>query len=363
MNNPNLEGLGWDSWFAAQARTHCDPASSVARVAAVDRDQLLLLSESGAFKAKLAGKFLYESVSSTELPCVGDWVCLEKSPADQFGLLHGVLPRKTSLRRKAAGESSEIQMIAANVDVVIIVQSCHYDFNLNRLERYLVMARDGGATPCVLLTKTDLVEPAVVAAQVAQIRNAGIDVPVLTLSNVTRDGMTELLGVLEFGKTYCFVGSSGVGKSTLINGLIGRAVLETKVVSSTGEGRHATVRRELIVLANGAMVIDNPGMREFGVLGASGGIEASYADISARAADCHFRDCTHTSEPGCAVLQAVESGEVDAEHYENFLKLRKESEYHQLSYAEKRKKEKEFGRFIKSVKKDLGGDQVIRSAR
>jgi ribosome biogenesis GTPase len=351
--DPTLEALGWDNWFAAQASVHCDPAASVARVAAVDRDQWLLLNESGAFRARLAGKFLYQSLSSAELPCVGDWVCVERSPADQFGLVHGVLARKTSVRRKAAGDSVEFQMIAANVDVVVVVQSCHYDFNVKRLERYLVMAREGGATPCVLLTKTDLVEPAVVAAQMAQIRSAGIAVPLLTLSNVTREGMTELQGVLEPGKTYCFVGSSGVGKSTLINGLVGRELLETKVVSSSGEGRHTTVRRELIVLANGALVIDNPGMREFGVLGASGGIEASYADISARAGRCRFRDCTHTNEPGCAVLQALKSGEIDTEHYENFLKLRKESEYYQMSYADKRKKDKDFGRFIKSAKKDL----------
>lgn len=356
MNNPNLVPLGWDNWFAEQARAHCDPSNSLARVAAVDRDQLLLLNESGAFRARLAGKFLYESASSAERPCVGDWVCVEKSPADQFGLIHGVLARKTSLRRRAAGESVEFQMIAANVDVVIVVQSCHYDFNLKRLERYLVMARDGGATPCVLLTKTDLVEPALVASMVAQIGSAGIDVPVLTLSNVTRDGMAELQGALASGKTYCFVGSSGVGKSTLINGLVGRDVMETKMVSGTGEGRHTTVRRELIVLENGAMVIDNPGMREFGVLGAGDGIEASYADIASRAGHCRFRDCTHADEPGCAVLQALASGEIDAEHYENFLKLRRESEFHQLSHAEKRKKDKDFGRFIKAVKKGLKED-------
>ena len=353
MNDSKLAALGWNDWFEERARASCGPAGGVARVAAVDRDQLLLLNEAGAFRAKLSGKYLYQSVSSAELPCVGDWVCVEKSPADQYGMVHGVLERKTSLRRKAVGKSVEFQMIAANVDVVIVVQSCHYDFNLKRLERYLVMASDGGATPCVLLTKTDLVAPAVVAALVAQIGSAGIGAPVLTLSNVTQEGMTELRGALEPGKTYCFVGSSGVGKSTLINGLIGREVLETKGVSGTGEGRHTTVRRELIVLENGSMVIDNPGMREFGVLGAGGGIEASYVDITARAGHCHFRDCTHTSEPGCAVLQALASGEIDAEHYENFLKLKRESDYHQLSYAEKRKKDKDFGRFIKSVKNDL----------
>lgn len=353
MKHSSLETLGWDSWFEEQARFRCDPTGAVARVAAVDRDQLLLLNDTGAFRGKLSGKYMYESASSLELPCVGDWVCVEKSQADQFGLVRGVLGRKTSLRRKAAGESVEYQMIAANVDFVIIVQSCHYDFNLKRLERYLVMVRDGGATPYVLLTKIDLVGHEVLAAQLAQIKSAGVTAPVLTLSNVTREGVDELKGVLSPGKTYCFVGSSGVGKSTIINGLVGRDVLETKVVSGTGEGRHTTVRRELIVLENGAMVIDNPGMREFGMLGAEGGIDASYSDIVALSSQCHFRDCTHTNEPGCAVLKALETGEIDAEHYESFVKLRSESEYYQMSYAEKRRKDKDLGRFIKSAKKDL----------
>lgn len=356
MSNSKLEALGWDDWFEEQARINCDPASSVGRVAAVDRDQLLILNETGAFRAKLSGKYMYESMSSSELPCVGDWVCVERAPTDQFGVVRGVLGRKTSLRRKAPGESVNDQMIAANVDVVFIVQSCHYDFNLKRLERYLVMVLDGGAAPYILLTKTDLVGPEVLASQLAQIRNAGIDAPVLTLSNITSDGVDELHRALSPRQTYCFAGSSGVGKSTIINGLAGRAIHETKGVSGTGEGRHTTVRRELILLDNGSMVIDNPGMREFGVLAVEGGIEAGYSDIVALSPQCHFRDCTHTNEPGCAVLKALASGQIGAEHYDNFLKLRKESEHYQSSYAEKRQKDKEFGRYLKSAKKDLKDD-------
>ncbi len=355
MINSKLEALGWDDWFAEHANTDCHSAGSFGRVAAVDRELFLLINESGIFRAKLSGKYMYGSVSSSQLPCVGDWVCVEKTPADQFGVVHCVVGRKTSLRRKMAGVSVDYQMVAANVDFVFIVQSCHYDFNLKRLERYLVMVMDGGAAPHILLTKTDLVEPEVLSAQLAQIRSAGIEAPVLTLSNVTKEGIDELQRVLLPRNTYCFVGSSGVGKSTIINGLVGHTILETKGVSATGEGRHTTVRRELIVLENGVMVIDNPGMREFGVLGADGGIEASYSDIASLSSQCHFRDCTHTNEPDCAVLEAMESGKINADHYDNFLKLRSESEHYQASYAEKRKKDKEFGRYIKSAKKDLKG--------
>ncbi|MDF2445086.1 MAG: GTPase EngC [Moraxellaceae bacterium] len=352
----SLETLGWNAWFSEQARLHCNPGGAVARVAAVDRDQLLLLDETGAFRARLSGKLMHDATSPAALPCVGDWVCVERTANDQFGLVRSVLDRKTCLRRRAAGESADYQMIAANVDCVIIVQSCHYDFSLNRLERYLVMVREGGATPYVLLTKTDLVGSEVLAAQLESIRRAGVTAPVFTLSNVTGEGDEDLRAILSPARTYCFVGSSGVGKSTIVNGLAGRDLLATNAVSGTGEGRHTTVRRELILLDNGAMVIDNPGTREFGVLAAEIGIEASYADIAALSSQCHFRDCTHTTEPGCAVLDALARGEIDAAHHGNFLKLRKESEHYQMSYAEKRRKEKEFGRFIKRVKKDQEQD-------
>ncbi|MFA6167876.1 MAG: ribosome small subunit-dependent GTPase A [Gemmatimonadaceae bacterium] len=347
-----LDTLGWNEWFAAQAG-RCGAHHDKARVAAVDRDQLLLVGTSGFFRGKLPGKTLHESTDASQRPCVGDWVCVEKSTQDQFGVVHAILDRQTCLRRKAPGDPVQYQMIAANVDYVVVVQSCHFDFNLKRLERYLVMVKDGGATPLILLTKVDLMTADALASQIAEIRNAGITEPALTLSNVTHEGVDALKRILAPGKTYCFVGSSGVGKSTLINALLGRDALQTQDVSGSGEGRHTTVRRELMLLANGALVVDNPGMREFGVLGADGGLEASYPEIFELASHCRFRDCTHTNEPGCAVLEAVEVGQISADHFESFVQLTKESAYYEASYAERRKKDRERGRFFKSAKKDL----------
>ncbi|MDD2734802.1 MAG: ribosome small subunit-dependent GTPase A [Desulfuromonadaceae bacterium] len=349
-----LTQFGWNEWFDTQADEKGLSGQRLARVIAVDRNQLLVIDESGEFRAKLAGRFLYRTEQATDFPCVGDWVSIQYNCSDMFALIHDVMPRKSFLRRKAAGDTIEYQMIASNIDTALIVQSCHFDFNVNRLERYLVMVRNGHVHPVVLLTKTDLITPETLQQMIEQIGSAGINTEVVALSNVTGEGVDKVREMLQSGKTYCLLGSSGVGKSTLINRLTGGHRLETNVVSETGEGRHTTVRRELLMLNNGAMLIDTPGMREFGILGAEEGMGDSFADIYAFASKCKYGDCSHSNEPGCAVLSAIEAGSLHLAHYKNFIKLRRESEFHDLSYLEKRNKDKAFGRYIKSVKKRSG---------
>ena len=200
------------------------------------------------------------------------------------GIIHGVFPRKTFLRRKYAGKTVDFQMISANIDIAFIVQSCHYDFNVRRFDRYLVMVNEGQIEPTLVLTKTDLITRDELEQKIAAIRKSGITTPILALSNTDGTGLDELRALLVPGKTYCLLGSSGVGKTTIINRLVGRDAFGTKAVSGTGEGIHTTARRQLVILDHGAMLIDTPGMRELGILAASDALEGSFADIHGLAA-------------------------------------------------------------------------------
>ena len=327
-----------------------DQAFSVARIVAHHRGKYRVQLATREFWAEITGKMMYAAESGADYPVVGDNVKITTLDNDH-ALIHDILPRKTILFRKAAGKD-EPQVIAANIDVAFIIQAVDRDFNLNRFDRYLSITATGKIKPVLVLNKTDLISKSELKEKVSQIKDRFKGTSVIATSVLSNSGIAELAKEIKKQKTYCLLGSSGVGKSSLINKLLGKNVLKTRNISiSTKKGKHVTTHRELFVLENGGMVIDNPGMREVGIADAGAGVESVFDDISQLAKSCKFSDCTHTHETGCKVLAAIECGEIDKSKYLSYLKLKKEADYYAMTKLEKRRKDQSFGKMVRKVMK------------
>ena len=325
----NLEMIGWSlSWanaFAASSEADGIPA----RVVREHRGVYALLSEAGETLAEVSGRFRHRAQLRRDFPAVGDWVVTEQSDASSRATIHTVLPRHSAFVRRAAGAKSEEQVVAANVDTVFLASGLDHNFNPRRIERYLTLAYESGADPVIVLNKADLHDDPEHARQ--QTESVAYGVPILLVSATAGLGLDALREVLAPGMTGALLGSSGVGKSTLINALLGREALRTAAVrEDDSRGRHTTTHRELIPLPGGAVLIDTPGMRELQLVGNDASLARSFDEIADMAQGCRFKDCSHTGEPGCAVQAALANGNLDMERYESYLRQRKEMRHHQI---------------------------------
>lgn len=348
----NLEDLGYTAVLEEYRNQQNLLHFNVGRVISEHRDRYIVKTDRSEFEGEILGNLRYSANNREDFPAVGDWVAISEYDNNK-AIIHSIFPRKSILERQAVGKSGEKQIIATNLDYAIIVQSVDRDFNVNRIERYLTICNASGVKPLIVLSKVDLIDNLDVKGLTGKISDRVGTVPVFPVSNQTRAGYPEFHRIIEKGLTYCLLGSSGVGKSTLINNLLGESRLKTDSISmSSNRGKHITTRRELITLPEGGILIDNPGMREIGVTDSPAGIEDAFNSILLLSRQCKFNDCTHMHESGCAVLEALEKEEIDRDSYENYLKLEREKAHFESTVLEKRRKDKEFGKMVKRIKKE-----------
>ena len=347
-----IEDLGYGIFFESNRRKLKLDGFSVARVIAEHKGAYRVQNTGGEYLAEITGKQMFNALSREDYPAVGDWVAITELDKER-AVIHKVLPRRTTIKRKYSGKN-ETQIIATNIDVAFVIESVGRDYSLNRFERYFAIVNDGGIRPAIILNKIDLISKEELDSKLNQIRNRFSDIDIFPTSTITDEGLDEFKTYMVRRKTYCFLGSSGVGKSSLINKLIGENIIKTENISlRSNRGKHATTSREMYLLRNGGIVIDNPGMREVGMTDTSIGIDSLFDEITVLARKCKYVDCTHTHEPGCEVLSALKAGELDEGKYSNYISLKKEAEYYKMTELEKREKGRQFGKFIKKAKKQL----------
>ncbi|MCK5148509.1 ribosome small subunit-dependent GTPase A [bacterium] len=355
MNLPTLNDLGWNDFFEAQFTDINRSDWIVARVIRQDKHGLTLQNEQGVLTGKVIGRLRKPGTVKSELPVVGDWVTGELLQGENKLVIHAVLPRKSRFSRKVPGMQSLEQVVAANMDILFLVSGLDNDFNPRRIERYITLAWDSGARPVILLNKTDLLEDT--DDCFAEASEAAIGVDVHLLSATAGSGLDAIRQYINPGVTIAFLGSSGVGKSTIINALLGNDYMKTNEVrENDSRGRHTTTHRELILFPDGGMLIDTPGMREVQLWATDESLDEAFADITQLAVSCKFSDCAHETEPHCSVKSAIESGDLSEKRYQSYLKLKREVESIRLRSEahifEKRQKQKEFGKMVKTVMSD-----------
>lgn len=348
-----LEDLGYNDKIENFRIEHNLENFEIGRVISEHRERYIIRTINGEFEAEITGNMRFNAKNREDFPAVGDWVTLTTYESD-FAIIHNILSRFSIIKRQAIGQFGEVQIIATNIDYAFLVQAVDRDFNINRLERYLTICNSSKVKPIIILTKTDLIDEIQINEILNSIKIRIKNVPIIPISNESKKGYEAINTIIEKGKTYCMLGSSGVGKSTLLNNLSGKMLMRTDAISlSTNKGKHVTSHRELIILENGGILIDNPGMREVGIADTASGLETTFDMIVRLSSNCRFKDCTHTHEKGCSVLEAVEKGEIDKASYINYQKMEREKAHFESTLEEKRKKDKEFGKIVKNYKKDV----------
>jgi ribosome biogenesis GTPase / thiamine phosphate phosphatase len=353
----NLSDFGFTSELTTYLNDNNLSDFSIGRVTQEHKERYTVSTGENEYDAKITGNLRFSANSRLDFPAVGDWVTMTIYDSDQ-AIIHKVLPRKSVLERQSPGKYGEIQIISTNIDVAFIVQAINNNFSINRLERYLAICYSANIEPVLVISKIDLSTDEDINDAISALGTRDKKVKYILLSNMTLKGLDEINGFIEKGKTYCVVGSSGVGKSTLINNLLKKNILKTGQISlSTNKGRHISDHRELFILENGGIIIDTPGMKELGMTDNAVGIRTTFQEICDLSVNCRFPGCRHIDEAGCAIVEALNNGIIDKGSFDNYLKIQKEQERFHVTVSEKRKKDKQFGKMIKNYHKIMKKDK------
>lgn len=356
MTQMKIEDFGYNQKFKEYRTDNNLNSFGIGRVISEHKDRYIVKNETTELDAELLGNLRFSAESRNDLPAVGDWVAISEYDENK-ALIHTVFPRFSKIERKTVGKSGQTQIIATNIDFGLIVQSVNRDYNINRLERYLTICNSSKIEPIIVLSKIDLIEEAELKSLINDIKERIKNIQIISISNPSQIGIEEIKNKMIKGRTYCLLGSSGVGKSTLINSLIGKKMMNTGQISqSIDRGKHVTTHRELIILENG-ILIDNPGMREVGITSSSEALEMTFDEIMRLTQDCKFSDCSHTNENNCAIINAIENEGLDLESYDNFQKMEKERAFFESSQKEKKQKDKNLGKLIRQNQKKRRSDK------